>query len=105
MPNPLSPITPFLELLGREIKILPPTGGAVEELQHPDQEEIEDTIINKDVDEVISFAEDPEPDPQNLYRSTPPLPRIQNHLFRFFIDGSIRTYFLATGIEGARRFL
>lgn len=42
MPNTLSSITPLLELLGREIKILPATGGAVEDLQHPDQEEIED---------------------------------------------------------------
>ncbi|MFZ6016878.1 MAG: hypothetical protein ACOYU0_04540 [Nitrospirota bacterium] len=33
MPNPLASITPILDLLGRELKILPATGGAVEELQ------------------------------------------------------------------------
>lgn len=44
MPNPLSSIIPLLEILGKEIKILPATGGAVEELQHPDQEEIEDIV-------------------------------------------------------------
>ncbi len=104
MPNPLSSITPLLEILGREIKILPATGGAVEELQHPDQEEIEDIVINKDVENVSAFAETPEPNPQNIYRSTPPLLRTQNHLFQFFIDGSIRTYFLGTGIEGTRSF-
>lgn len=104
MPNPLGSITPFLEVLSKEIKILPAIGGAVEELQHPDQEEIEDIVINRDVETVTSFAETPEPDPQNIYRSTPPLPRTEKHLFRFFVDGSIRTYFLGTGIEGTRSF-
>ena len=40
MANPLTQITPILDLLGRELKILPATGGAVEDLQRPDQEEI-----------------------------------------------------------------
>lgn len=104
MPNPLSSISPFLNLLGREIKILPATGGAVEELQHPDQEEIEDIVVNRGVEEVTSFAEAPEPDVSNLYKPTPPIFRREKCLFRFFIDGSIRTYFLATGIEGRRSF-
>jgi len=104
MPNPLSLIIPVLDLLGKEVKILPATGGAVEELQHPDQEEIEDIVINRDIDNVSAFAEVPEPTPQNIYRRTPLISRTQNHLFRFFIDGSIRTYFLGTGIEGTRSF-
>jgi len=104
MLNPLNSVTPLLEVLGKEIKILPATGGAVEELQHPDQEEIEDTVINKEVEVITSFAETPEPDPQNIYRSTPPLSRTEKHIFRFFVDGSIRTYFLGTGIEGVRVF-
>jgi hypothetical protein len=104
MPNPLSSIIPVLDLLGREVKILPATGGAVEYLQHPDQEEMEDILINKEMENVTSFSETPEPDPQKIYRSTPSLSRAQNHLFRFFIDGSIRTYFLGTGIEGTRSF-
>ncbi|WP_258189892.1 hypothetical protein [Candidatus Hakubella thermalkaliphila] len=95
---------PILDLLGREVKILPATGGAVEELQHPDQEEIEDKVINKEADKVTAFHETPEPDISNIYRPTSPLSRQDNHLFRFFIDGSIRTYFLATGIEGPRSF-
>jgi|Deesub1362A_J573_1020465.scaffolds.fasta_scaffold01453_2 hypothetical protein len=104
MSNPLSSITPILNILSKEIKILPATGGAVEELQHPDQEEIEDVIINKNIDIVTSFAETPEPDPHNIYRHTPPLSRTEQHLFKFFVDGSIRTYFLGTGIEGTRSF-
>lgn len=104
MPNPLSSIIPIFNLLGSGIKILPATGGAVEYLQRPDQEEFEDALINKETESVTSFAEIPEPDLQNIYRPTPPITRIQNHLFRFFIDGSIRTYFLGTGIEGTRSF-
>ncbi len=30
--------------------------------------------------------------------------REQKHLYRYFIDGSLRTYYLATGIEGNRSF-
>ncbi|MDI6891187.1 MAG: hypothetical protein QMC83_09690 [Thermodesulfovibrionales bacterium] len=56
------------------------------------------------MENVTAFAETPEPDPQNIYRQTLPLLREVNHLFRFFIDGSIRTYFLGTGIEGIRSF-
>jgi len=104
MPNPLNPILPLLDLLGREIKILPASGGAVETLQHPDKEEIDDILINKEMEKITAFAETPEPNTQNIYRSTPPLQRTENHLFRFFIDGSIRTYFLGTGIEGTRTF-
>lgn len=104
MSNPLSPIIPVLDLLGKELKILPATGGAVEELQHPDQEEIEDVVMSKGDEQITAFAETPEPDISNIYRRTPPLFRYEKHLFRFFIDGSIRTYFLGTGIEGTRSF-
>lgn len=104
MPNPLSALLPVFDALGREIKILPATGGAVEELQHPDQDEIEDAIINKDDNVIVDFAEDPVPSITNIYRPTPPLSRKERHLFRFFIDGSIRTYFLATGVEARRTF-
>ena len=104
MPNPLKEIVPIVNFLGKGIKILPATGGAVEDLQHPDQEEIEDVVINKDVTTVSAFAETPEPTLSNIYRSTPPLPRSKRRFYRFFIDGSIRTYFLGTGIEGRRSF-
>lgn len=76
----------------------------MEDLQRPDQEEIEDILVNKDMADVTAFAETPEPNPQKIYRPTPPLSRTEKHLFRFFIDGSIRTYFLGTGIEGTRSF-
>lgn len=104
MPNPLNCIVPLLNILGDNLKILPATGGAVEDLQHPDQEEIEDAIINREIETVTAFAETPTPDASNIYRQTPPLSRTEKNLFRFFIDGSIRTYFIATGIEGRRSF-
>ncbi len=104
MANPIAFLTPALKLLGNNLNILPATGGAVEDLQRPDIDELEDILINREVDEVTAFAETPEPSISNLYRPTPPLPRRERHLFRFFIDGSLRTYYLATGIEGVRSF-
>ncbi|MCX7914448.1 MAG: hypothetical protein N2511_07675 [Thermodesulfovibrionales bacterium] len=61
-------------------------------------------IANKDMEIIESFAETPEPIFPNIYRPTPPLYRKDKHMFRFFIDGSIRVYFLGTGIEGNRSF-
>jgi hypothetical protein len=94
MPNPLSSIIPVLDLLGENLKILPATGGAVEDLQHPDQEEIEDVVINREVEEITAFAETPEPNISNIYRSTPPLFRREKHLFRFLLMGVFAPTFL-----------
>ncbi|HBY94690.1 MAG TPA: hypothetical protein DEP84_12140 [Chloroflexi bacterium] len=91
-------------MLDENLDILPAVGGAVEDLLRPDQDEIEDMLINADSRQVTDFLETPTPDPRNIYRPTPPLYRPQNHLYRFFIDGSLRTYYLATGIEGNRSF-
>jgi len=104
MPNPLSCMTPALNLLSEELKILPATGQAVEDLQRPDQEEIDDALLMKGNEEVNAFAETPEPSTESLYRSTAPLFRDQNHFFQFFIDGCIRTYYLGTAVEGKRSF-
>jgi len=57
MTNPLKPIFPILDLLGREVKILPATGGAVEDLQYPDQEEIEDIYMPVPSEKVVRFAD------------------------------------------------
>lgn len=89
-------------LLLKKIDILPASGGAVEDLQRPDEDEMDDMLINRDSQEITTFAEDPEPSIANLYRSTPPIFRTKKHLYRFFIDGSLRTYYLATGVEGNR---
>ncbi len=93
-----------LHLLHNNLDVLPAVGGATEELLHPDLDEIEDMLINAESREITDFLETPEPDIRHLYRPTPPLYRTQKHLYRYFIDGSIRTYYLATGIEGNRSF-
>lgn len=71
----------------------------MEDLQRPDADELDDSLINEEVREITEFAEDPPPQRGDLYCSTPPLHRRERHLYRFFIDGSLRTYYLATGIE------
>lgn len=97
--------TPVLDLLSQNLDhVMPAVGGAMEDLEHPDVEELDDILINSETREITSFLETPTPDFQNLYRETPPIFRAENHFYRFFIDGSIRTYYLATGIEGTRTF-
>ena len=62
MANPLSAIIPVLDVLGKNIDILPATGIAVEDLQHPDKDEIDDILIHREMDkEITAFAEIPEP--------------------------------------------
>lgn len=103
--NPiLNSITPAIELLANQVDVLPASGGAIEDLQWPDADEREDMLINQDNGEITEFLETPTPDISNLYRRTPPVFRNEKHLFRFFIDGSIKTYYLGTGIEGNRSF-
>jgi hypothetical protein len=104
MPNPLLPIGAAFDLLGTAIKVLPAVGGVAEDLVRPDQEETDDALINRDINKITEFAETPEPDLEHIYRPTPPVFRPDNHYYRFFIDGSFRTYFLGTGIESGRSF-
>jgi len=61
-------------------------------------------LVNAESGEVTEFLETPSPSPSDLFRPTPPVFRAERHLFRFFIDGSLRTYYIATGIEGYRSF-
>lgn len=104
MPNPLKFLQPALELLGNNVDILPATGAAVEDMLVPDPDELEDTLVNRESQEITDFLETPMPSISTIYRPTPPLFRKENHLFRFFIDGSLRTYYIGTGIEGNRSF-
>lgn len=97
-------LDPVIHLLHTNLDVLPAVGGAVEDLLRPDVDEIEDMLINAESREVTDFLETPTPDPRDIYRPTPPLYRPQYHLYRYFIDGSLRTYYLATGIEGNRSF-
>jgi hypothetical protein len=104
MQSPLNSLSPALAVLSKKIKILPAAGGAMEDLERPDEEEREDMLIQRDSRNITAFAETPTPTLESLFRPTPPLFRAERHLYRFFIDGSLRTYYLATGIEGTRSF-
>ncbi len=97
-------IMPAIEVLSNQVQILPASGGAVEDLQRPDVDELEDMLVNRESREITAFAETPEPTLDTLYRPTPPLYRSERHLYRYFIDGGLKTYYLATGIEGNRSF-
>lgn len=104
MPNPLAILSSTIQVLS-ELDILPATGGATEELLATDPDELDDILQNPDNQEIAEFAEcDPEPTRDNIYRATPPIFRPQDHLYRFFIDGSIRTYYLGTAVEEQRTF-
>ena len=97
-------LRPALELLAENVHVLPAIGGAMEDLEHPDVEELEDVLVNAEMRQISDFLETPTPDLNNLYRPTPPIFRTERHHYRYFIDGSLRTYYLATGIEGNRSF-
>lgn len=91
-----------LNVLGTELEILPATGQAVEILQRPDTEEKEDIFESKGKNIIRIFAEDPKPTFQ--YKSIKPIFRKQKHTFRYFIDGSLRTFQVGTGLENERSF-
>lgn len=104
---PLSFLRPAIELIGSNTSVLPATGGAFEDMAKPDVEEADDRFFGSKSDArdgFQDFAETPTPDWRNLYRKTPPVYRNEKHVFRYFCDGSIKTYFLGTVIEGDRSY-
>lgn len=98
-------IAPALDILSQNLdSVLPAVGGAMEDMEWPDPDEMEDMLVNAETRQITDFLEFPTPNITNLYRATPPIFRDQCHLYRYFIDGSLRTYYLATGVEGNRSF-
>lgn len=95
----LDTLTPALQVLAEEVDVLPATGIAVEDLQQPDIDELEDKILDRGFTKIDMIVESPS---QELYRRTPPLPRHERHLFRYFLDGSRQSYFIGTAIEHDR---
>lgn len=93
----------ILKDLAQEVEVLPAVGGAVEDLERPDFEEREDQALNEDEKVFETILErDPSGARPSLYRATPPVTRAENHLFRYFLDGSFRSYFLGTMLEQNR---
>lgn len=97
MPNPFDILQPALEVLTTEGWVLPATGQAVEDQVTPDIEEIYDRATGGNA-EVRSIWETR----PRLYHPLRPIPRAERHLFRYFLDGSVRTYFIGTVIEHKR---
>lgn len=107
MRPPLSFLAPAIDLIGSNASVLPASGGAFEDMARPDVEEADDRFFGSKEDSeegFQDFAETPAPDWRQLYRPTPPMFRTEAHVFRYFCDGSIKTYFLGTIIEGERSY-
>jgi hypothetical protein len=102
--KPLQGLRIVLRELAQEAEVLPAVGGAVEDLERPDFEEREDQALNEDekVFEIV-FERDPLGEGPRMYRPVPPVRRSEQHLLRYFLDGSFRSYFLGTILEGHRQ--
>ncbi|MGB9789291.1 MAG: hypothetical protein ACPLTP_01505 [Thermotoga caldifontis] len=93
----------ILRTISESVEVLPAVGGAEEDLVHPDFEEREDQIFDKDdlIFDTI-FERDSLRRMPSLYRPVPSIGRIEKHFFRYFLDGSFRSYFLGTLLENER---
>ncbi len=101
MANPFAILRPALEVIAQEAEILPATGQALEDLMRPDQEEVYDRIRTGTDDKIIDvLIEDPN---RATYVPVPPVYRPEKHVYRYFLDGSARTYFIGTAAEGDRQ--
>lgn len=90
----------ILSAAAGHLELLPATGGAVEEMTNIDETERDDIRFSAEHLNVDTFLENPTP--TWTYRELKPLHRKDNHLFRYFLDGSFRHYFIATGVEQDR---
>lgn len=98
MPNPFAALTPALLALATEGRVLPATGQALVDLAATDTYELYDRLTGGDR-LVQGLWERPS---VGLYRSVSAIGRRQRHLFRYFIDGSTKTYFIGTLLEHER---
>jgi hypothetical protein len=99
--NPFEGLRPALEVMVKEGKILPATGQAVEDMMRPDQDEAYDRVrlgVEHGMLEIV--IESPN---RNLYVDCPAIHREDKHLFRYFLDGSARTFYLGSVVEGDRQ--
>ncbi len=97
--NPFAALEPALVALSDGPEILPATGQAQEYLQQFDVDEYYDRIRTEDDKKVSEVMESPG---GKLYVDVPPLPRTEQHVFQYFVDGSVRTFFLGTLVEHER---
>lgn len=98
MANPFAPLQDALRVLCTEAQVLPATGQAVVDMIMPDAEEIFDRTVSGDARVERLW----ETDARYLQRSVRPIPRREEHGFRYFVDGSTKTYFIGTVLEDDR---
>lgn len=97
--NPFSVLHPALAALSEGPNILPATGQAQEYLQQFDIDEYYDRIRTEDENVIKEIKEKPG---GQLYVEVPPMDRKHEHVFQYFVDGSVKTFFLGTMIEHDR---
>jgi len=88
-----------MRVLAQQVEVLPAVGGAQQEEERPDADEQVELILGRD--EKL-FEANWETDAAQLYRPLQPLTREQLHLYRYFQDGSYRSYFLGNLLEHDR---
>ena len=89
-----------LEVLSQQTDVLPAVGGATEDELRPDTDELQDQEATKNdklLDEPFEFGQ------SNTYVPLQPLKRPEEHVFRYFQDGSMRSFFIGTCLEHDRQ--
>ncbi|GBC93911.1 hypothetical protein HRbin15_02413 [bacterium HR15] len=100
MTNPtIEGVRAAMRALAEQVEVLPAVGGALQEEERPDADERVEQILGRD--EKL-FEANWETDSNALYRSLQPIPRTKQHLYRYFQDGSYRSYFLGNLLEHDR---
>lgn len=97
---PIFRLAKALQVLADRTSVLPAVGGATEDELRPDADELDDQKATADddlLDEPYEFGQ------SSLYVPLTPLTRPQEHLFRFFLDGSMRSFFVGTALEHDRQ--
>jgi hypothetical protein len=89
-----------LQVLADGTDVLPAVGGAMEDELRADADEIDDQRATQEdrlLDEPYEFGN------SSLYVCLDPLKRPVEHVFRFFQDGSMRSFFVGTALEHDRQ--
>src|SRR5207244_3857483 len=97
---PLFNLKQALQVLADGTDVLPAAGGAMEDELRPDADEFDDQRATQDdklLDEPYEFGS------SSLYVCLDPLKRPVEHVFRFFQDGSMRSFFVGTALEHERQ--
>ncbi|BCW96094.1 MAG: hypothetical protein KatS3mg018_1576 [Fimbriimonadales bacterium] len=100
MTNPtIEAVREAMRALAKQVDVLPAVGGALQEEERPDADERVEQILGGN--EKL-FEANWETNAKDLCRPLQPIPRTQWHLYRYFQDGSYRSYFLGNLLEHDR---